>query len=50
MGSMFANSEMQKNNTDECWDTGLYSFLAPSISFSIRAASSCLAWISSDNS
>jgi hypothetical protein len=43
MGFMFASSEMQKNNKDECLDTGLYSFLAPSISFSAFAATSCFA-------
>jgi hypothetical protein len=47
---MFANSEMQKNNTDECLDTGSYSLLASSISSSVFAATACLALISSANS
>lgn len=48
IGSIFASSEMQKNSTEECFDTGMYWLRALSISFSVTAAIFCFSWISSE--
>lgn len=48
MGSILAISEIQKNKTAECFEMGMYPFLAVSISFSVIAACFCFTWMSSD--
>ena len=48
MGSILANSEIQKNRMEEWTATGRYPFLVLSISVSVAVAISCLAAISSD--
>lgn len=43
IGSIFASSDIQKKRTAECVETGIYIFRVWSISFSVTAATSCLA-------
>lgn len=49
MGSILARSEIQKNSTELCCDTGTYRSLALSISASVMAAAACLASISMES-
>ena len=49
IGSILANSEMQKKRMEEWTATGLYPFLTSSISNSVAAAISCFLEISSES-